>query len=85
VAQNGAGANGEHGSHAAAIHGKAAMAHRIDAAVHHVEPAAAESPIDSALAQAGVDELSPRDHAVLALSNCRDHAVHETNIAFTAV
>jgi len=48
------------------------MANRVHAPVHGMEPQPHHSPIDRVFAQAKPDELSPRDHTMLAPRQLRD-------------
>ena len=47
----------------------------IDAAVYAEEPARGDAPPDRFVAEARVEELQERDHAVLTRGQCRDHSV----------
>jgi len=58
-------------------------ADRVHAAMKHMEPSALQAVLDGAAADAGLAELSPGHHAVLAVGELRNPSIQSTKTPLT--
>ncbi|HET7485702.1 MAG TPA: hypothetical protein VFJ64_10055 [Solirubrobacterales bacterium] len=75
MAENGFWAAEEHGSHPPTPLAQQTVPNHIDTAVHDVESALSDPPLDLSIAQAEFDQLPASDHAMLCLGEPRNALV----------
>jgi len=85
MAQGGSRAGGEDRRHPTALPGQGAVADRIDAAMHEVQPAGREAAIDRAVREPERHELGPRHDPVLCGRQRRDRGVRGSSGGFTPI
>jgi hypothetical protein len=75
MTQRGAGARGQDRRAPPSMRCETSVADRVDAAVHRVQAAPSKPVADRAPPHSQVNQLPSRDHAMLPLSDARDHAI----------